>query len=56
MAKKETTKPTKYSELNDSSPFGVFLGERIDVGIPRDIKACRSDKPESPRKTRKKTT
>lgn len=56
MAKKRITKPTKYSELNDSFPLRVCVGNEIDMGIPRDIKACRSDKPESPRKTRKKTT
>ena len=56
MGKKETTKPIKDSELDDSIPLRVSHGQKTDMGIPRSIKACRSDKPESPRNTRKKTT
>lgn len=56
MGKKETTKPIKDSELDDSIPLRVSHGQKTDMGIPRSIKACRSDKPESPRKTKKKTT
>lgn len=52
MAKKETTKPKKDSELDDSIPLRVSLGERADMGVTRGIRACRDDKPESPRKRR----
>lgn len=52
MAKKETTKPKKYSELDDSIPLRVSHGERADMGVTRGIRACRDDKPESPRKRR----
>ena len=52
MAKKETTKPKKDSELDDSIPLRVSHGERADIGVSRGIRACRDDKPESPRKRR----
>ena len=52
MAKKETTKPKKDSELDDSIPLRVSHGERADIGVARGIRACRDDKPESPRKRR----
>ena len=52
MAKKETTKPKKDSELDDSIPLRVSHGERADMGVTRGIRACRDDKPESPRKRR----
>ena len=52
MAKKETTKPKKDSELDDSIPLRVSHGERADMGGARGIRACRDDKPESPRKRR----
>ena len=50
MAKKETTKPKKNSELDDSIPLRVSHGERADMGVTRGIRACRDDKPESPRR------
>lgn len=50
MAKKETTKPKKDSELDDSIPLMVSHGERADMGVTRGIRACRDDKPESPRR------
>ena len=46
MAKKETTKPKKDSELDDSIPLRVSHGERADMGVARGIRACRDDKPE----------
>ena len=52
MAKKETTKPKKDSELDDSIPLRVSHGERADMGVTRGIRACRDDKPESPRRRR----
>lgn len=52
MVKKETTKPKKDSELDDSIPLMVSHGERADMGVTRGIRACRDDKPESPRKRR----
>ena len=52
MAKKETTKPKKDSELDDSIPLRVSHGERADIGVARGISGCRDDKPESPRKRR----
>ena len=52
MAKKETTKPNKDREIDDSIPLKGFHEERADMGIDRGIKACRSDKPESPRRRR----
>jgi len=52
MAKKETTKPEKDSELDDSIPLRVSHGERADMGVARGIRACRDDKPESPRRRR----
>lgn len=52
MVKKETTKPKKDSELDDSIPLMVSHGERVDMGVTRGIRACRDDKPESPRKRR----
>ena len=52
MAKKETTKPKKDSELDDSIPLRVSHGERAEMGVTRGIRACRDDKPESPRKRR----
>ena len=52
MVKKETTKPKKDSELDDSIPLRVSHGERADMGVTRGIRACRDDKPESPRKRR----
>ena len=50
MAKKETTKPKKDREIDDSIPLKGFHEERADMGIDRGIKACRSDKPEPSRK------
>ena len=52
MAKKETTKPEKNSELDDSIPLMVSHGERADMGVTRGIRACRDDKPESPGRKR----
>lgn len=52
MAKKETTKPKKDSELDDSIPLRVSHGERADMGVARGIRACRDDKPESPGRKR----
>ena len=52
MVKKETTKPKKDSELDDSIPLRVSHGERADMGVTRGIRACRDDKPESPRRRR----
>ena len=52
MVKKETTNPKKDSELDDSIPLMVSHGERADMGVTRGIRACRDDKPESPRKRR----
>ena len=52
MAQKETTKPIKDSELDDSIPLRVSHGEKVDMGIARGLRACRDDKPESPRKRR----
>lgn len=52
MVKKETTKPKMDSELDDSIPLMVSHGERADMGVTRGIRACRDDKPESPRKRR----
>ena len=54
MAKKETTR--KKKNLDDSIPLMVCVESRIDMGIERDIKACRDDKPELPRRAKKKTT
>ena len=54
MAKKETTKPEKDREIDDSIPLKGFHEERADMGIDRGIKACRSDKPEPSRKASKK--
>lgn len=52
MAQKEPTKPIKDSELDDSIPLRVSHGEKADMGIARGLRACRDDKPESPRKRR----
>ena len=52
MTKKGTTKLMIDSELDDSIPLRVSHGQKTDMGIPRSIKACSSDKPESPRKRR----
>ena len=54
MAKKETTKPKKDRNIDDSIPLKGFYEERADMGIDRGIKACRSDKPEPSRKASKK--
>jgi hypothetical protein len=54
MAKKETTKPNKDRDIDDSIPLKGFHEERADMGIDRGIKACRSDKPEPSRKASKK--
>lgn len=54
MAKKETTKPKKDRNIDDSIPLKGFHEERADMGIDRGIKACRSDKPEPSRKASKK--
>ena len=52
MAKKETSKPEKDSELDDSIPLRVSHEERADMGVARGIRACRDDKPESPGRKR----
>ena len=54
MAKKETTKPNKDRDIDDSIPLKGFHEERADMGIDRGIKACRSDKPGPSRKASKK--
>ena len=54
MAKKETTKPKKDRDIDDSIPLKGFHEERADMGIDRGIKACRSDKPEPSRKASNK--
>ena len=54
MAKKETTKPNKDRDIDDSIPLKGFHEERADMGIDRGIKAYRSDKPEPSRKASKK--
>ena len=54
MAKKETTKPNKDREIDDSIPLKGFHEERADMGIDRGIKAYRSDKPEPSRKLQKR--
>ena len=41
-------------DSEDSIP--LMAEESIDMGIVRGIRACRGDKPESPRKAKKKTT
>jgi len=56
MAKKETTKPKKDRDIDDSIPLKGFHEERADMGIDRGIKACRSDKPEPSRKVTKRRT
>ena len=56
MAKKETTKPNKDRDIDDSIPLKGFHEERADMGIDRGIKACRSDKPEPSRKVSNRRT
>ena len=52
MTQKGTTKLMIDSELDDSIPLRVSHGEKADMGVARGLRACRDDKPESPRKRR----
>lgn len=52
MTKKGTTKLMIDSELDDTIPLRGSHGEKADMGVARGLRACRDDKPESPRKRR----
>ena len=52
MTQKGTTKLMIDSELDDSIPLRASHGEKADMGVARGLRACRDDKPESPRKRR----